>query len=280
MTDELRFHQLQSQIDTLREVVDRQGKTIDALIAAIPKTGQTAGSEHPSGSKSYREWITWLEVNGPAYRKTITDGTGRTLPGKQPVMDWSSVMVTWDDTAMPSDTLCKINGPSAGKGRPPTIYFLWSQRFDVLPKFGVGPARPDPAEPVELATGGIVGPNDLGPLTVGDDAPLLGVLSPTDENYTGDLAQALAMTYAAEDPPEDDLDWEDEPLPKAPDMETWHAQHAPFFDLMASMESKPTEQEKADLYATLPDGVSDPHAVVALAFRDAAQRYRGRSDVG
>lgn len=235
----------------------------------------------PQGSnRSVREWVGWLRMHGPSYRGEIQEATGINLTAKpSQVLDWSGDMVTWAETAVPGDTLCRTTGFREGRGRPPSIYFLWSQRFDVLPKFGVGPVRPDPAEPVELATGGVVGPDDLGPLLVGDGAPLLGVLSPTDENYSGNLMDMLSQVVeedSATDDPDEDLSWDepedDEPAPRAVDMAEWHERHNAYFDMLVQTETKPTDEERAELYADLPEGVVDKHATIALAYGAALQR--------
>lgn len=96
-------------------------------------------------AKSFDAWIDWVSEHGPSLRQDIWDGTGINLAttATKHTIAWADRMAYWEDDAMLPDSLCRITGLTTGRGRPPTIYFLWSQRYDVLPKFGVGPAHSD-----------------------------------------------------------------------------------------------------------------------------------------
>jgi hypothetical protein len=204
-----------------------------------------------------------LQHNQPAFRKVIQDATGIKLStaAYPHMIEWSPEMRYWPDDAVEDDIVCRIRAKSTGPGAPQVICFLWSQRFDVLPLYGVGPTRPDPSEIISMEP---------------EPVPLLGVLSPTDENYSGNLMDLIGQ---ATEEPDEDLSWDDsdeEPTVRCATMEEWHEQHNAFFDLLVQTESKPTDEEKADLYADLPEGIGDPHAAIALAYQAAVKRNENR----
>lgn len=95
----------------------------------------------PHKVKAIRTWVKWLSENQPALRKDITAATGVNLTANAThhVLSWKPHMEDWEADTLPGDTLMNISAPTTGMGRPSHIYFLWSQRFDLLPLFEVGP---------------------------------------------------------------------------------------------------------------------------------------------
>lgn len=91
-------------------------------------------------------WTEWLAENGPNTRQHITDATGVKFTERG-----TPHTVLWDkdiaDNQFPPSTIVRFAGrkpPGGGRGSPPTIYALWSQRFQVNPLFGVGPTDAEP----------------------------------------------------------------------------------------------------------------------------------------
>ena len=115
--------------------------------------------------KSLTRWVNWLKANGPALRKTLVDAVGP-LGGNAVAytLDWDWSMGFAEDDAFIDDTMLKMTiAPETGKGRPPDVYFLWSQRYDLLDLFGVGPShpeleatKPEPTDPEPLT--GVIRP--------------------------------------------------------------------------------------------------------------------------
>jgi len=247
------LYQIQTDLRALRETVERQGRTIDALIASIPQMSQPSpqavgGGRSASAGKVYREWAAWLQTNGPAYRQKLMEETGRPLPANQPVVEWRSIMDTWADEVMPLDTMCKINGPSDGKGRPPSIYFLWAQRFEIHGLFGVGPSeRPEPT-----AVTGVIQPPTL-----------------------AEAMQSDTVIKAREQAPNPQpvVETEEEDVRFAT-MEEWHARWDPVFDEVAPYDAVPTDEEKAAMRETLPEGENWVE-VLAVAYQEARVRSQG-----
>lgn len=92
-------------------------------------------------------WTRWLVDNGPATRQAITKATGTkfTERGTPHTLQWEDI-VDPNSADIPENTIIRFTGHglNQGRGAKPVIYALWSQRYDVLPKFGVGPVEPDP----------------------------------------------------------------------------------------------------------------------------------------
>lgn len=95
-----------------------------------------------------REWQDWLAHNGPAIKADVHEGTGVkfTERGTPYTVEWTPSLSGEPDDRFAPNTLMKIGTRAVGRGAPAKVFFLWNQRFDVLPKFGVGPDRPDPGE--------------------------------------------------------------------------------------------------------------------------------------
>lgn len=243
------LYQLTAQVAALEKKVEQQQRTIDALIASIPQLtqptiGAPTNGRNNTGGKVYREWVAWLQLNRPAYRQELMESVAKPLPGNQPVLDWKSVMATWPDSAVPDDTMCKINGQSTGMGRPPTIYFLWSQRFDVYDLFGVGPSERPAMEATEPEV-------------------LLGVIHPP---VTADTVPLERQETQEPEPIE-------EVVPRYATMVEWDERWGPLFDTLAKYDDKPTDEEKQEMILTLPEGSTEPwNVVLARSFQEAKLR--------
>jgi len=250
------LYQLTAQVGALEKKVEQQQRTIDALIASIPQLtqptiGAPTGGRNNSGGKVYREWVSWLQLNRPAYRQQLMDGVGKPLPGNQPVLDWKSIMATWPDAAVQGDTLCKMNGQSTGQGRPPTIYFLWSQRFDVYGEFGVGPSE----RPTTVAS---------------EPEVLLGVIHPPTESQSNEIvAQPQVL-------PEVTLEPETPEYERFGSMEEWAERWNPVFDETAPYDAQPTDEEKVAMRATLPEdtGGEPWNVILTRSYQEAKVRSR------
>lgn len=134
---------------------------LDQFLSLISYEG--AKSDTPAKlPRCVREWTAWLHANGPAFRKDIYEGTGVKFNerGTPHTIQWSGKLNDVDDDSISPNTIVRFIGrsPTSRRGSPPTIYALWSQRYEVRPKFGVGPEKPT-AEP----------------------EPMFGVIQPTAE---------------------------------------------------------------------------------------------------
>lgn len=124
------------------------------------------------GGASLDVWARWLANHQPATRQAIWDATGVKLTERatpHTVLCDDSIGDLADNTFLP-DTVCRMRGrsaPGTGRGGRPVIYFLWDQRYDVRPLFGVGPERPMDPSDSELQTllGVVMPPPMYGNLT-------------------------------------------------------------------------------------------------------------------
>lgn len=210
--------------------------------------------------KCVREFTRWLSENGPALKATIESETGVkfTERGTPHTVHWNDSMAASPDDAYLDHTIMRIDSLSTGAaGRPPVIYFLWSQRFDVRPRFGVGPERPAQSNTVTY--------------------------SPADVAVTVGMHEALAESFDQNPPAawgETDLPAQSntDPEPKATvaryaTLEEWDEAWASTFDALASAEAKATDAQKEMLRATLPED-ADANAAIAIAYRQATQRVQ------
>lgn len=200
---------------------------------------------------SLKTWQRWLADNGPASRGQITEASGVKLSERA-----SPHTVVWDEVAgldvnYPDDTVCRVrsNPPDGGgRGAPPVIYFLWSQRYDVRDKYGVGPERP----------------TDDGPQVV-EPAPVdtVRIYDPLErEGTSGEVPGVPPKTV--------------EPEPVEPEsqrfatLDEWNEHWAGEFKFLAQYGSKPTDEVRAKMVATLPEGV-DPNGALAVAYSTAVR---------
>ena len=213
--------------------------------------GTTRGTN--TAIHSLQMWAEYLAEHGPTLRGDLDTATNLSLTrsGYDRTQAWTNPMTYMADDALPDDAVMRIKGLSNGVGRPPVIYFLWNQRWSVLPKFGVGPTKPE---------------NMPEPVT------LLGVIQPPISSHPIDPA------YGDEQP----INWDeiprlinDEPVRFA-SIDAWDEHWAPQLDILAATETKPTDEQKQELRVTLPDG-AEPNASIAIAYRAAVERSREAS---
>lgn len=126
-------------------------------------------------------WTEWLDKNGPNTRQHIIDATGVkfTEAGTPHTILWKHGDSVSDDR-VPANTIVRFKcykGPNEGRGAAPTVYALWSQRYDVLPKFGVGPEKPSDLEALGRPGWGYT---DVEPQAT---EPLLGIVTPPDGEH-------------------------------------------------------------------------------------------------
>jgi hypothetical protein len=155
----------------------------------------------------------------------------------------------------PDDMMMRISVDNPhGHGRPVDVYFLWSQRFDVKPIYGVGPELPD-------------------------SKAMLGVVQPDPEYQTGgyvspevaaEVARSVAGAPCVFPDPNGPTVWDDLPEPEAEEdppiqtMEDWQAEHADILSL-AAQGMKPTPEQFALLRSTCPEGPQAANVAVAMA---------------
>lgn len=166
------LEEIRLQFNVVRHSTERLGELIASYGDMVPSPNGDGLKTRRSGSiKSLDVWIDWLKANGPSLRQTIWDATGVNLAtsATPQVRKWKDHMEMWSDGELPPDTLFNIQGTTRRKGRPPVIYFLWSQRFDVFPIFDVGPERETDyeSEPTDTVLG-VIQPPDGHPPTWDD----------------------------------------------------------------------------------------------------------------
>jgi hypothetical protein len=192
-------------------------------------------------TKSHGRWVAWLSENGPAPRKKIADDVGLLTGEIPPYADTLGLTV---DSSFPDNTLMRLSADNGrDRGRPVDVFFLWHQRFDVRPLFGVGPTKPE-FQPIDNA------PLEIASVSLDTDgAPgtMLGVVQPPPLDEPADVRYAT--------------------------VEEWEQAHASLFDRLVATDSKPTADEKELLTSTTPEGiVAGP--LIAMAWTVAVQRAR------
>jgi hypothetical protein len=266
--DQIEYH-LSQAMHLLHQYRGASGAPLPAELA-----GSLSRKSRGTNNKSLREWVAWLKRNQPAYRQEIWDATGLNLTApKSSILDWTSDMAYWDDSQMPPDSLCRLRAPAGGPGAPPSIYFLWSQRFDIHALHGVGPSeRPEPQpqlEPEPQTLLGVIHP-PVGPATVP---------APGTEPLTGEPLDGFGLpandwdTYEEQDlPPKSEPT---EPTRYAT-MDEWHARWDQVFDMLAANDAVATAEEKEQMLSTMPeDTEGEPTGtILARALHEAKQRVR------
>jgi hypothetical protein len=212
--------------------------TLDKLSAAHSGTPQA--SRPPV--RCVREWQDWLDINGPTIKGDIQEATGVrfTERGTPYTVEWTPALAQEPDDRFAPHTLMKINTKADGRGAPPKIFFLWSQRWDVHPLFGVGPIKPE--DWGEEAT---VAAEEIGPI-----------------EYEWSLDEPVDNSSPPEEPERYDS------------VEEWNEAWAPLFDTLVATEAKPSDEWRQALLDTLPDGVVDGGTHIALAYAAAVKRAR------
>jgi hypothetical protein len=121
----------------------RMGLYLDQFTGLVSPDGRTY--RPASNVRCIRVWEEWLTDNGPNTRQHITEATGTKLTERATphTVLWEPRLETEGD-AIPPNTLTRFNTirDDGSKGRPPVVYALWSQRYEVRDLFGVGPIRP------------------------------------------------------------------------------------------------------------------------------------------
>lgn len=134
--------EIQQTFNTVRNDVDRLGGLIATFANMVPVPDAGVVSSQPTRRiKSMDEWVEWLAENRPVPRSVLVSNTGTdlTITARKQVLHWKEHMEMWTDDQLPDTVLLSIDGPKRGTGRPPLIFFLWSQRHTLYPLYGVGP---------------------------------------------------------------------------------------------------------------------------------------------
>lgn len=181
-------------------------------------------------TKSHNRWVTWLKRNGPATRAAIAKDEGLLTGEVPPYADSLGLsMAELVEANYPDDMMMRISVENPqGKGRPVDVYFLWSQRFDVKPLFGVGPVQPDPST-------------------------LLGVIQP-------EPTEPFPAITAEWDGP---LESQEVQPPEPLTAKQWVDAHSTVFSFIREG-IKPTDEQRQKLRDNAPDGV-DVNVAIALA---------------
>lgn len=225
--------------------------------------------------RSLQLWAEHLAVNGPTLRQDIWDATGLNLSqsGHTQVKQWKGPMAFWPENSVSPGSVCSIPSLGNGKGRPPVIYFLWSQRFDVRPKFGVGPERSSDSD----ALLGVIQPEpeyQIGETISQEDAPTVSEADsfcvapwPTDlgAQYAERMFEPIQLTPENEVKVADLLK-QNIPIQTVP----WEEQHATILSL-AAQGVKPTPEQFTLLRSTHPDGPDGANLAVAMAGKGTQQ---------
>lgn len=205
---------------------------------------KTGDRSTPTGMsiRCVREWTRWLAANGPELKPIIAEETGIKFSerGTPHTFLWDESMEDDPDDALPPNAIVRMQAPAReGRGRPPMIYFLWSQRFDVHPRFGVGPIKSEPT----------------------DETDLTGLTH----------AEAMEATYGPSEADEI-VSIEPEPLTdRFPTLDEWNDAWTPTLQTLASSGAKPPDEMKQRMLDTVPVG-EDPPSTLALAFSRAVQQ--------
>lgn len=269
-------------------VAEQQGAAAPMPLHGSALRGST------SSVRSLQVWAEHLAEHGPTTRGDLFTATGLNLStaGYDRTQAWVGQMAYLPDSAHPDDMVLRIKSTSSGKGRPPVIYFLWSSRWEVLPKFGFGPVKPDNVpdqshlhltglthdEAMEATYGHGEGDHLAAAIAEILSKPvpeaLLGVIQPPISSHPIDPAYGDEQAFQFDgDPSNAETVAPPEPVRLAT-MEEWDARHAAYFDGLVASETKPTDDDKQGLYLTLPDG-ADRGAAIAIAYRQAVERSRG-----
>lgn len=254
--------------DTLAQIVQHLAVAQTYLTKAAVLVARYQETISPSGASlarktnsaihSLQAWAEHLGENGPTTRGDLHEATGLNLTqsGYNRTQAWAAPMTYMADDALPADAVLRIKGTSDGVGRPPVIYFLWAQRWDVLTKFGTGPIKPTNFE-AGLHSDVVV--PDAHPENRGN------LVFPVETDETLDWSE----------PASDETEW----VPThCSTMAEWDELHSALFDAMVGAESKPNDEQKQLLRLTVPEG-EDANAAIAIAYRNATLRARSITGV-
>lgn len=225
----------------LLNMLHDQAPALGPIPTMLPDSA-VGGALLSSNPHSLNVWAEWLAEHGPSLRQDVWDGTGLNLAtgAMKNVITWKGPMTMWADGAVLPTTVCRIQGLSEARGRPPTVYFLWSQRWDVHPLFGVGPIKPEPSD---LDAFGL-------PANEWDE--------PTDEpEPSGVYVGATAVPEL--------------PTTHLATMDEWNERWHNTMRSIAASGIKPDDELKQQMIETLPESV-DPGPALALAYSAAARQ--------
>lgn len=240
-------------------------ETLDQMTA-----GRVGSGPITSPVRCVREWTDWLSLNGPALKSDIVEATGIkfTERGTPYTVEWSTSLSEAPDDQFAPNTIMKIGSRAEGRGAPPKVYFLWSQRWDVHPLFGVGPLKPKTV--VDYV-------NEIGEVGF-DPEPLTGVVKPPVVSPHALAPGPWEEPPLALDEPVPQAEWaEPEPPTRYATIEEWDEAWAPTFDIFVANGHKPTDEWKQAFRDTLPAG-ADLNAAIAIAHRQAVERSRQPSE--
>lgn len=136
---------MQSHLAIAAEHSAKAQMFLEQYLSLLPVNGDYDSAKIMRTSKGtprcVQVWTEWLARNGPALRQTITEATDTKLTerGTPYTLKWEDDMGSYPDNHVPPDTLVRTYVPRKDRGGQPALFFLWSQRFDVYDKFGVGP---------------------------------------------------------------------------------------------------------------------------------------------
>jgi hypothetical protein len=209
---------------------------LEKFLSMLSSDGPVAPS---SSVRCVRVWTQWLKENGPAYKSTIHEATGTKFSehGTPHTIKWDEG-VTSDTLNVPDDMIVRFTGIRTGRGGAPVIFALWSQRYEVYPKFGVGPV--------------------LKPQS--NEGTLLGVIHPPE--FAG-----LPEEFPDPDGP---TIWDEMPeqtTDRFANLAEWESAHRDIFDAVVKYGKRPDTEQLVLLRSTCPEGV-DANAAIALAAQD------------
>jgi hypothetical protein len=205
-----------------------------------------------SGPNCLRVWARYLDEHGPSLRQEIQDETGVKFTERATpyTVMWDDGMAAYSDDHYAADTIVRMRSVrhSDGRAGTQTAYFLWSQRFDVFDRFGVGPReRVSPA--------------------------LLGVIHPPTETQTFEIEHTVENQDVIVSLPEVEVpEYE-----RYATMEEWAERWNPVFDETAPYNAQPTDEEKAAMRATLPEDTGGEPWTVVLARSYQEAKLRSQS---
>lgn len=213
------------------------------------------GSRRRSAPKCVTIWTEYLREHGPSFRQDIQDGTGMKFSERAYpyTIAWDDGMASAGDSEFMPDAIVRIRGlkETEGRGGAPVVFFLWEQRFDLFDRFGVGP-RPQQAQ------------------------ALLGVIHPPTESQTFEISHNIEnqdVVVALNDNPQPEV----ESTARFNTLDEWHEKWDTLFDVLVANDATPTDGEKEELLATMPEDTEGEPAGVILARTMQAARQRARA---
>lgn len=115
-----------------RRARDLKAQLQGVLAVSADGWGDSLFREKPT--KSALRWAAYLKQHGPTTRKAMADANGP-LTGTLPphIESLGRPLSQIPDDFYPAEMMFRCTKDVDGAGRPPDLYFLWSQRYDVFP---------------------------------------------------------------------------------------------------------------------------------------------------